>query len=202
MLKVYNRDGNVKGEMEFPKKLWSEWNPKLIQQVFTSLVGNQRIGAAHTKDRSEVRGGGKKPWAQKGTGRARHGSIRSPLWRGGGTTFGPRSEQDFSRKINKKMLRGALLSVLSKKAADGELKVIDSLELEVPKTKTLATLFDRVADRHSRLVLVPKSNENVHRAARNIARTKTISASQLNVVDLLQYQDVITDTATLEAYSK
>src|SRR6185295_18159161 len=111
------------------------WKSDLVHQVTTAMQANLRQNRAHTKDRSEVSGGGKKPWNQKGTGQARHGSSRSPIWRHGGITFGPRSTRDYSEKINRKMRIGALLSVLSQKAKDGEIVFIDKFTFSTPKTK-------------------------------------------------------------------
>src|SRR3989344_8010007 len=133
---VYNLKGEKVGDIELSDKIFArDWNPDLVHQVMLAQAANRRHPWAHTKNRGEVRGGGIKPWKQKHTGRSRQGSIRSPIWKGGGVSHGPVSERDFSKKINKKMLRAAIYSVLSKKLSDGQLKVIDSLELEAPKTK-------------------------------------------------------------------
>ncbi len=116
---IYNQKGASAGSITLPKSVFgAKWSADLVHQVVVAMQANQRSGTAHTKDRSEVRGGGKKPWAQKGTGRARHGSSRSPIWVGGGVTFGPRTEKDYSQKINKKMANKALGVLLSKKMKD------------------------------------------------------------------------------------
>jgi len=201
-LKVYNREGNVSGEMELPKKLQAAWNPTLVHQVAQVMIANSRQNIAHTKHRGEVSGGGKKPWNQKGTGRARHGSIRSPLWKGGGTTFGPRSERDFSKKVNKQMIKGALLSLLSKKAADGEVKVAETFEFDTHKTKQVASLMSAIVGGHSALVLASQENQNLHRGARNINRLKAMDPKNLNVQDLLTHRDVVFDKKALEQYAK
>ena len=136
---IYNLNNEVVGTMELPVGVFgTKWNATLVQQVLEAQIANARPPWAHVKDRSEVRGGGKKPWRQKGTGRARHGSTRSPIWVGGGKAHGPRNDKDYSQKVNKKMKRVALFSVLSKKAKDGELKVFDTLVLDAPKTKNVA----------------------------------------------------------------
>src|SRR5271156_592944 len=133
---VYNLQNEKVGTMELPAEVFgTKWSPTLVKQVLEAQLANARSPWAHTKGRGEVRGGGKKPWAQKGTGRARHGSTRSPIWVGGGKAHGPRKERDYSQKVNKKMKRVALFSALSKKVKDGEFKVFESLVLSAPKTK-------------------------------------------------------------------
>src|SRR5512140_3286895 len=125
-LPIFSMDGAKVGTTTLPEALFSApWKSDLVHQVTTAMQANLRQNRAHTKDRSEVSGGGRKPWKQKGTGQARHSSTRSPIWRHGGVTFGPRSERDWTEKINKKMRNGALLSVLSKKAKDGEIILVD-----------------------------------------------------------------------------
>ena len=124
---VYNKENEKVGTTDLPDTVFSaSWNPDLVHQAVVAQQANSRQTVAHTKDRSDVRGGGRKPWRQKGTGRARHGSIRSPLWKGGGVTFGPRTERRFRKSINTKMRRGALFSTLSRKYQDGEVTIIDS----------------------------------------------------------------------------
>src|SRR5665213_1846466 len=140
---IYNIEGKKAGSVELPESIFGvTWNDALMHQVVTSMQDNARTHVAHTKDRGEVRGGGKKPWRQKGTGQARHGSTRSPIWRHGGITFGPRSDRNYSEKINKQMRFGALASILSKKAADGEVIFVEKIGFAAPKTKE-ATSFIR-----------------------------------------------------------
>ncbi|HVM59126.1 MAG TPA: 50S ribosomal protein L4 [Candidatus Paceibacterota bacterium] len=135
-LAVYSMAGKEVGKVSLPPELFAApWKADLVHQVVTAMQANLRQNRAHTKDRSEVSGGGKKPWKQKGTGQARHGSTRSPIWRHGGITFGPRSERDYSEKINKRMRHAALVSALSRKAKDGELILVDQLSFAAPKTK-------------------------------------------------------------------
>jgi len=132
---LYNKKGEKAGKVAVPENLFGlSWNADLVHQVVTAMQGNARAGTAHTKDRGEVRGGGKKPWKQKGTGRARHGSSRSPIWRGGGVAHGPRTEKNYERKVNQKMRQKALLVALSRKLKDGEVIFVDSLEMGAPKT--------------------------------------------------------------------
>ncbi len=132
---VYNQKGEPAGKIILPKSVFGvSWKADLVHQVVTSLQSNARRGTAHTKTRGEVRGGGKKPWQQKGTGRARHGSTRSPLWVGGGVTHGPRADKKYARAVNAKMAARALASVLSRKWKDGEIVFVEKLHFEVPKT--------------------------------------------------------------------
>ncbi|TSD02013.1 MAG: large subunit ribosomal protein L4, partial [Parcubacteria group bacterium Athens0714_26] len=167
-INVYNQKGEIIEQMELPEFLTAQWKPDLVHQVVKSIMANRRKPVAHTKTRAEVSGGGKKPWRQKGTGRSRHGSIRSPLWKGGGTTFGPRSEKIYTEKINKKMLRAALISVLSKKVLDGEIKIFDTLELASNKTKPLAVLLQKIINNKSAVLLFPENNKNIRLASRNL----------------------------------
>ena len=140
--KVHNQIGEVVKEVKLnPTVFEVKINEPLIHQVAVAQLANARVAIAHTKNKGEVRGGGKKPWRQKGTGRARHGSIRSPLWKGGGVTFGPRNTRNFSQKINKKMKKAALFSCLSDKAKQKTLMLLDKLELTETKTKEFAKII-------------------------------------------------------------
>lgn len=194
-VKVYNQKGEEVGTTTLPKEVFGEKvNPDLIHQVAVCMMANQRQPWAHTKDRGEVRGGGKKPWRQKGTGRARHGSIRSPIWVGGGVAHGPRKEKKYEKKIPKKMKRQALLSVLSGKFQDKELVVLDKLEIDAPKTKKMVEVLDnlkekaKVIEKNSVLIAIPKKDDNIIRSASNIPKTEVIEARNLNVLDLLKYK--------------
>lgn len=132
---LYNIQGKEVGKVQVPENLFGvTWNADLLHHVVTAMQANARTPVAHTKDRGEVRGGGKKPWKQKGTGRARHGSSRSPIWRGGGITHGPRNDKSYAQKINRQQKQKALLVALSRKYKDGEVLFVDSLELQAPKT--------------------------------------------------------------------
>ena len=133
---VYNQKGKEVTKMALPEAIFGvAWNSDLVSQVVNSMNTNSRVPVAHTKDRGDVSGGGKKPWQQKGTGRARHGSSRSPIWVGGGVAHGPRNEKNFDRKVNRKMKAKALYAVLSKKYSSGEILFVDSLSFDTPKTK-------------------------------------------------------------------
>lgn len=202
IIKIYNSKGEEKGEMELPKFLQLEWNPLLVKQVVDSILANSRQVVAHTKGRGEVSGGGKKPWKQKGTGRARHGSIRSPLWKGGGVTFGPKKERDFSKKINKKMLKKALLIVLAKKAQDGEIKIIESFDLVVPKTKAVSEMIKKITSGKSTLVLLEKNDKNTNLSVRNLKNVKNMIAENLSAYDLLSFKNILMSKNILEKYGE
>jgi len=178
-----------------------------VHQVAVSLAANKRQVSAHTKNRGEVRGGGKKPWRQKGTGRARHGSIRSPLWRGGGITFGPRNERVFEREIPKKMRRKALFMVLSEKARNKELVVLDKIELEKGKTKEMAISLKKLpCGIQSTLIALPDYDKKIFLATRNIKKTSIDEARNLNVLDLLNSKYLLLTKASIktiqETFSK
>lgn len=191
-LEVYDKKYKKIGTVDLSEKVFNaKWNPDLIHQVLVAQVSNRRQPLASTKDRSEVRGGGRKPWQQKGLGRARHGSIRSPIWIGGGVTFGPRPERKFLKKVNKKMKRVAFHSVLSKKMKDKEITVIDKFDLSDYKTKNLAAIFKIFfKERPSILVVTTKGNKNIFAAGRNLVKTKISSTDSLNVYDCLRFKQL------------
>ncbi len=178
-------------QTRLPKEIFEvKINSDLLHQVVLSQQRNRKQITAHTKIREEVRGGGKKPWRQKGTGRARHGSIRSPLWKGGGVTFGPRKDEVIERKIPTKIRRKALLMALSSKASGNEIFVIDSLKMEKPKTKTMAELFGKLF-KGSGLVVISENDKNTVKSARNINKIAVLAASDLNALDLLNNKFLI-----------
>ncbi len=193
LVNTYDTTGKKIGQTRLPKEIFDvKMNSDLVHQVVVSQMANRRQISAHTKDRSEVRGGGKKPWRQKGTGRARHGSIRSPIWKGGGVTFGPRTEKVFTKKIPQKMRRKALFMVLSAKAKENLILVLDSLKSEKPKTKIMADIFKKLfLDKGTGLVILPKYDENIIKSARNIPRASIMQAKDLNALDLLSYKYLI-----------
>ena len=189
---VYNQNGEVTGSAVLPKEIFDvKFNADLVHQVAISLAGNKRQVSAHTKNRGEVRGGGKKPWRQKGTGKARHGSIRSPIWKGGGVTFGPRTERIFERDIPKKMRRKALFMVLSEKARNNQLVILDKIELAgtqngCAKTKEIAKMLQKLpCKEQATLIATPDYNKMVFLASRNIKKTSIEDARNLNVLQLL-----------------
>ncbi len=191
-MEVVNKHNKKVGEIDLPDKIFKAgWNPALVHQVLVAENANRRKPYAAVKNRSEVKGGGKKPWAQKGLGRARHGSIRSPIWVGGGVTHGPKSGRDFGKKVNKKMKRAAIHSVLSRKASEGEVKIIDELNLADQKTKSFAGILKNFFETRTSLLVVPgKENKTVTRAARNIPKTKVTLADSLNISDCLNHKNI------------
>ena len=174
-----------------------ELRPHLLHQMVVMQLNNRRAGTAATKSKGFVRGGGKKPWRQKGTGRARAGSIRSPLWVGGGTIFGPQPK-DFSYRLPKKARREALLSALSLKKQDGKLLVLDKLELAEAKTKVMKKVLEDLQVQ-SALIVIPESDRKVELAARNLPAVKVLRAEGLNVYDLLRYEHLILTEGALKA---
>jgi len=190
---VYNQKGEKTGDTILPKEVFGlDINPDLLFQVVNSQRSNRRQKTAKAKDRSEVRGGGRKPWRQKGTGRARHGSIRSPLWIGGGVTFGPNQEKAYKKNIPAKMRRKALLMALSGKAKDQTVLVLDDLKIKEPKTKLIAKVFEKIIpDKGSALLILPGMDKNLIKATRNINRTSVMQAKDLNVLDLLSYKYIV-----------
>ena len=194
---IYNIEGKQVGEMELSPDVFNvKWNPELVRQALLAQLGNRRKPLAHAKTRGEVSGGGKKPWRQKGTGRARHGSIRSPIWKGGGVTHGPRNDKSYELKLNKKMRVAAIRSVVSKKFAHGDLKIIDAIALKAPKTKELAVALRGFlkADRKEKLstLLIPKAgNQMIYRASSNIPSVKSVAPRSINMEDLLGYRRIL-----------
>lgn len=201
---VYNIKGEKVKDMELPKEVFEvELNPDLVHQVAVSQSSNRRIVRAHTKDRSEVAGGGKKPWKQKGTGRARAGSIRSPLWKGGGITFGPTNRRNFKKKINTKMKRKALLMVLSEKAKNNFVVLLEDLKMEKPKTKDMAGMLRKLPSAKGKgLIILPAMEKNTILSTKNIKGVQTIQAKDLNVLDMLSFKYVIMPTASIETIQK
>jgi len=195
---LYNQAAENIGKVSLSEKLFGvALNKDLLHQVVVSQMANRRQPVAHTKDRSEVRGGGKKPWKQKGTGRARHGSIRSPIWKGGGTTFGPRNDKDYSKKVNKKMSRKALFVALSAKAKDNELVIIDNVDLENWKTKQMAAIVAKLSElfssKHGSLLFVTdkKLKDTVERTVKNISRVDVMEAKDLNALDVMARKNIV-----------
>ena len=196
---VYNQEGKEVSQTLLPKEIFDvKMNPDLIHQVAVSQTANRRQVIAHTKGRGEVRGGGKKPWRQKHTGRARHGSTRSPIWIGGGVTFGPTKERVFKKKIPKKIRRKALLMVLSAKAKNNLLIILNDLRLNLPKTNTMAQILRKLRIKESSLIALPEINKNLILAARNLPGVETIEARNLNCLDLLSFKYLIMSKETIK----
>lgn len=184
-LKVYNMKAKEVGKIDLNSNVFEqEYNEALIHQVIVAQLANKRQGTKSTLTRSEVRGGGAKPWRQKGTGRARQGSIRSPQWIKGGVVFAPKP-RDFSQKINKKMKEGALLSALSAKVSDGNMTVLDKLTVKDAKTKEIQAVLDSFKINSKVLVVVNEYNEDILRATRNIPYLTLTTAELINVYDLV-----------------
>ncbi|MEG2413332.1 MAG: 50S ribosomal protein L4 [Clostridia bacterium] len=182
---VFNQDAKKVKEIELNDDVFGqEYNESLIHQVIVAQLANKRQGTKCTLTRSEVRGGGRKPWRQKGTGRARQGSIRSPQWTGGGVVFAPKP-RDFSQKINKKMKIVATLSVLSTKVANSEITVIDQISLEAAKTKFIAAMLNAFEATGKVLLVMDSNDETILRACANIPNLTVINADLVNVYDLV-----------------
>ena len=200
---LYNQSGETVGTVELPDAVFNiEINPDLVHQAVVTQSANERKALAHAKGRGEVRGGGKKPWRQKGTGRARHGSIRSPIWKGGGVTHGPTKEKVYSKKINKKARRKALFMALSSKVKIGRLVVLDSVSLEEAKTKILKEVLEKISanlndykktkkTRDSILLIQPGSDKTLIRAAKNLDFAKLVRADNLNAAEVLEKKYLI-----------
>lgn len=183
-INVYKMDGTKAGTMKLSDKVFGvEYNEPLIHQAVVTRLANERQGTKSTLTRTEVRGGGIKPWRQKGTGRARQGSIRSPQWTGGGVVFAPKP-RDFSQKMNKQAKRGALCSALSEKLRAEELTVVDEIKIE-PKTKEMVKVLDALKIDKRVLVVVTDADEAVVRAAGNLQNVYTVNSRQISVYDLV-----------------
>lgn len=205
--KIYNQKGEAAGSIELPAKVFAaKWRADLVHQVVESMRSNKRSGTADTKDRGEVRGGGKKPWKQKGTGRARHGSSRSPIWVGGGVTHGPLAEKNYKRKISKSMRAQALFSVLSKKLKDGEILFVESLAIPAIRTQDAAVVvknlakvsgFSKLAGKSKNpkvLVTVFDRDEKVEKSFRNISVLDLSFLKNLNPLDVLNHKYLVIDS--------
>ncbi len=189
---VYNIEGNAAGDMALADALFAvKPNPGLLHEVVVGLRANARKPIANTKTRGEVSGGGKKPWKQKGTGRARQGSIRSPQWVGGGITFGPTSERNFSVKINKKTKKKALFMGLTDKVMNNKLFVLEAVNVSAPKTKVAAQLFAKLPVDRNALIISPGSQPALMRMVRNLPNLKLVTAQSVNLLDVLTYRTVI-----------
>lgn len=208
-ISIYNQKGVEIEKTDLPAKIFEvEMNKDLVHQAVVAQMSNTRKVIAHTKDRSERRGGGRKPWRQKGTGRARHGSIRSPIWRGGGVTFGPTKEKVYTKKINKKMKTKALFMVLSSKVKDKQLILLDKIELTEAKTKQMIEVIKNLKNKvkkdldKSILIVLPSSNQDIVRASKNIPKVKIIRADSLNVLDVLTYKHLLVLQGSIKVIEK
>lgn len=189
-VQVLDQSGKPVQELNLPDEIFSyPVNDHLIYEAVVNYLANQRQGTASTKTRGEVSGGGRKPWRQKGTGRARAGSIRSPLWRHGGTVFGPKP-RDYSYAIPKKARKNALKSALTAKLAENLIMVIDNINIAQPKTKEAANWLKNL-NIDSALIVDSRENENLFRSVRNLPQAKAVDEGQLNVYDVLKYRWII-----------
>ncbi len=200
---IYNQKGEVAGKISLPARVFAaKWRSDLVHQVVEGMRSNKRAGTADTKGRGEVSGGGKKPWKQKGTGRARHGSTRSPIWVGGGVTHGPLAEKNYKKKISKKMRAQALFSVLSRKLKDGEVLFVDSLAMSKIKTKDAVTVVEKLgkasgwkdlasAKKNKALVALNGRNESAEKSFRNIPALETSFLKNLNPLAVLNHKYLI-----------
>jgi large subunit ribosomal protein L4 len=187
---VYDIERNVIGQLELSESIFAvPVKPHVMHEVVLYQLAKRRAGTAKTKGRSEVSGGGKKPWRQKGTGRARAGTSRSPIWRGGGTIHGPQP-RSYEMRVPKKVRRLALKMALSQKLLDQGLTVLDKLELERIKTKDFAAILDRF-ELGKTLLVLSRQDEKVEKSARNLSQVKILRSEGLNVYDLLDYHDVL-----------
>ncbi|HEV7423943.1 MAG TPA: 50S ribosomal protein L4 [Candidatus Paceibacterota bacterium] len=198
--KIYSQKGTEAGSIDLPLSVFAaKWRSDLVHQVVEGMRSNKRAGTADTKDRGEVRGGGRKPWKQKGTGRARHGSSRSPIWVGGGVTHGPLAEKNYKRKISKKMRAQALFSVLSRKLKDNEIIFVDSLAMPGIKTKEAISVIQNLAKssgfktistskKPKVLTALYERNTNTEKSFRNIPSLEIVFLKNLNPLDVLNHQ--------------
>lgn len=201
--KVYDVKGKETGTFSLPENIFGlPWNADLVHQVVVSMESSERANVAHTKTRGEVRGGGIKPWQQKGTGRARHGSIRSPLWRHGGITHGPRNDKDYTRKVNKKMKAKALYTILSAKLKKGQIFLVNDISMRVPKTveaKGVLQSFSKIKGfedilskkKNSAYIALSSKDLNTEKSFRNIGNIVVDEIRNMNPLDLMKYKYVV-----------
>lgn len=195
---VYNIQGEQVSEVELRDDIFAApINEAIMHQALIRQLANARQGTHKAKTRGEVRGGGRKPWRQKGTGRARQGTIRAPHWRGGGVVFGP-TPRSYEQKMPRKMRRQALRSALSAKASEAQLRVLDALQMDAPRTKEMISILKGLGMDSSVLILLPQSDDVILRSVRNLPKVRTLVAQYLNVRDLLKYDYILMPLASLE----
>ncbi len=211
---VYNQNAEIVGELSLSKKVFAvELNEDLLHQAMVTQAANERQVLAHTKTKSEVSGGGRKPWRQKGTGRARAGSSRSPIWIGGGVTFGPRKDRNYSKKINKKMKQKALTMVLSNRLATNNLVIIDKFDIKDYSSKTFNTYIKKIENifsakddakksKRSVLIVNDDKNEKIVFSARNLAGLEIINLENINIIDLLKYRNLILSESAVKTINE
>lgn len=201
--KVYTQAGKAAGNVTLPETVFgAAWNPDLVHEVVVAMQSNARAGTAKVKDRSEVAGGGKKPWKQKGTGRARHGSRRSPMWVGGGVAHGPTNEKEFGKKINKKARQKALAVTLSRKFSDGEIIFVDALAFDAPKAAAAKIALRDLAEgtklaelatkrKNAALVVLTERNDAAEKSFQNFGNVSVMQVKDISPVDLLTYKYIV-----------
>ena len=195
---VYDMNGKKVSEVELKTEVFGiEPNENVVHEVLVNYLANQRQGTQSTKTRAEVRGGGRKPWRQKGTGRARQGSIRAPQWIKGGIALGPKP-RSYKYTVNKKEKRLAIRSILSSKVLENELVVVDALSLNEIKTKEMVKVLANLKVEGKSLIVLPEKNENVQKSARNIEGVKTSLVNTINVYDLLKYRNLVITLDTVK----
>ena len=195
---VYSVEGKKVKEIELKEEIFGiEPNEAVVHSVLVNFLANQRQGTQSTKTRAEVRGGGRKPWRQKGTGRARQGSIRAPQWVKGGIALGPKP-RSYKYTVNRKERRLAIKSMLSSKVLEKELVVVDALDLKEIKTKEMVKVLNNLKVEGKTLILLPEKNENVQKSARNIENGKTTLVNTINVYDLLKYKNLVITLDTVK----
>jgi large subunit ribosomal protein L4 len=204
-IKVYNLSGNETGEISLKEKVFGvKIKPEVVHEVFVAQMNNAREPWAHTKTKGDVRGGGKKPWKQKGTGRARHGSIRSPIWTGGGVTFGPLSVRNYKNKINKKTRQAATRMCLTDKAQGGAIFAVEDFNFSDLKTKSFAEFIKKLPISFKTFLVLTgdAENKNIYRITRNLKKIETSRAVDASVVSLLRYQAIIISKIGIEEIEK
>lgn len=199
--KIYNQEGNVTGDLELNAKFFGvKVDPALVHEMVVAQQANARTNTGHTKTKGEVRGGGKKPWKQKGTGRARQGSIRSPQWVGGGIAHGPRKERNYGVKVNRKARQKALFMALSDKVAHEKFVVLESFATVTPKTKVAATTLAKLPLGRRTLFVIPASNPTLMRMVRNLQNVKLVTVNALNLVDVVGFPTVLFQKDAVPAF--
>ncbi len=189
---LYNQSGEKSGSLELPKEVFEiPFNKDLVHQALLRQLANKRVAIAHTKTRGEVRGGGRKPFRQKGTGNARQGTIRAPHMRGGGVVFGPRNDRNFSKDMPKKQRRRALLCALSEKAREKTVLGLEGYTAEEAKTKAFNELLKKLPIDRNVLIVIPEKDTTIQRSTRNLANAKTITANYLNIHDLQKHKHLL-----------
>ena len=200
---IYNQTGKSAGKITLPKGIFDlNWNADLVHEIVRLMNSNARSPIAHAKTRGEVRGGGKKPWQEKGTGRARHGSSRSPIWVGGGTTHGPRNDKNFERKINEKARSKALLTILSRKFKDGEILFVDTMKFDAPKSKEAKAVimslskikgYEKLATKkqNTAMITIDKKADAVTKSFRNFGNVDVEEFRNINPVSLMNHTYLI-----------